>query len=195
MMVINKSQHRRPMGGHHYPEGAIVVRGDTVEQVAEKIKDLRINNGIPVGDPYRDIIDYYEKRFPFMLKHGEEVAKKELHPRYVRFRHWIQALWKNPPKRLITKKEASLRWDICKTCPKNWKKAWDKSEESQELERRAYMMRYGQQVPEFLGYCTCHRADLPVLIYLDKPEEFSAKDKNEQAPKECWLNHSGQVAR
>jgi hypothetical protein len=187
MIILNRAQQRLPIGGHHFHEMGMIVRGETFDEVVEKVKDLRINNGSPIGDPEREVIRYYAERFPYMVKTGTGQEPPPPSGIYVRFRHWITTVWRNPPKRLVTKKEASLRWDVCKKCPKNIKKTWVKTEESEELERRAFMLRCGMEYPKELGFCACHRADLPVFVYIESPAGFTAKDKNETPPSECWV--------
>ncbi len=187
MLAINRDQQRQPHGGHHFVDMGFTVRGDTFHEVVEKVRNLRISNAIPEGNPEQEVLQYYAKFFPWMVKIAETEPKPDLPSKYVRWRHWVHAVWKNPPKKLVTPKEASLRWEICKDCPYNTKFDWENYLESDEVSRRAFMLKAGQDTPENLQYCSCHRLDIGVASFLDKPEEFSAKPKDTFPPPKCWI--------
>lgn len=188
MKVINKYQQRKPIGGHHYPEMGLTLRGETMDEVAKKLKDLRITNGRPVGNPEKDILDFYAEHFPYMLVEDETVQlPKEMTEDYIRYRHWIFASWRNPPKRLVTHREAKERQKICKNCPQMKQVSWGSSDEAKELERRSFMLTCGVKKDEDFGYCSCHRWDNNVATFFHAAEAFTAKGKDAEVPKTCWV--------
>ncbi len=142
---------------------------------------------IPVGDPDREILTYYLDKFPYMVELSETDYPADPEPLYTKYRQWIQVVWSNPPRKMLTTKEASMRWDICKTCPFNVKKDWPSSKESEELSRRSFMLRLGIDVPKEIGFCSLHNADLSVLSFVDSPEKFSGKKKESEKPEPCWV--------
>lgn len=69
----------------------------------------------------------------------------------------------------------------------NSAKSWKPTDESKEMDKRAFLMRQGIDVPSYIGFCTCHRADAGVLSFLEKPKQASQKDEASQQPAECWV--------
>ena len=193
MYKIKAAQKRLPFGGHHYHQDMgpsrpfIRVEGETADEVAEKLKDIRINNNIPVGDPLQDILTYYSARFPWMvsLDRGAENFAESLD--YIQWRRWISKIWGKSGLKPVTKKEASIRWEACKDCPFNQKKDWKTSEESEELTRKSMLIRRGQNAPKYLGYCSLHGWDLSSVTFLETPESLSDKLKEVAQPPACWV--------
>lgn len=191
MITLNTDQQRLPIGGHHFHEAGMVVRAEKFDDLVRKVRDLRITNGHPVGDPKTEIIRYYAEAFPYMVHYGKEgFSVPKFAENYVRYRLWVQTTWAIPPKKLVTTKEASYRWDVCKTCPFNLPKNWERTRESEEVDRRAYLLRSAIDIPEGLGFCSLHRADIGVLSFIEKPLEFSAKSKDKEDYEKCWVSSS-----
>lgn len=188
-IILNKHQQRRPFGGHHFPEQGMVVRAETWDELQTKVRKLRIINGHPEGNVESEILRYYAEHFPYMVTTGEEKGKPVKPSNYFKYRDWIRYLWFDPPKKLITLKEAGLRWDKCETCPRNVKKDWQEDDETAEFARRSFMLRCGLDVPDFLGFCDCHRWDLGLAVLLHDAEKVSNKAKQDNIPTECWVDH------
>lgn len=187
MIILNKDQQRRPIGGHHFPEEGRTFSGETLEEVVKRIREWRISNGRPVGDPEADVIRFYSENFPYMVIEDENVDPKPGPSEdYVRYRHWIQATWKNPPKKLVPNREAKERQAVCDNCPKKKIVDWGSSEEARELERRSFVLRCGIHTSVTTGYCTCHRWDIGTIVTFHGPEQFSAKEKDTIVPESCW---------
>lgn len=187
MIVLNKDQQRLPIGGHHFQEAGMTVTGENVKEVSDKVRDLRITNGRPVGDPEREIILYYAHNWPYMVIEDEFAEPKpEPSEDYVRYRHWVYATWKNPPKKLVTHKEATERQAICDNCPSRKVVDWGDSEEAKELARRTFILRCGTKTSEITNFCSCHRWDIGTSVHFHGPEQFSAKSKESTCPKSCW---------
>jgi len=185
-MVINHKQQTLPPGGHHFPIMGLVLRADTIDELKKKITELRIANGQPVGDPEGDIIKYYAEHYPAMVQNGER-EKPALNEKYRRWRDWVRYMWFAPPKKLLTVKEAELRWEKCRDCPFNSAMDWATSPEAEEFDRRLFLLRQGKDVPDDVGFCTCHGADLGLLAFLDAPDKVSARKDPAVPPKDCFV--------
>lgn len=186
-LALNKNQKREPYGGHHFVEQGITFKGDTFDEVIEKVADFRKNNNYPAGDPVQDVLIFYVKHWPYMVT--DDLEPKEEVPidtKYLEWRDWIYKVWQNPPKKFLTTKEAQDRWKVCETCPFNQKKDWAKSDESTELKRRQYLLTRGIAYPSFLGFCSLHRADLGVIVFTDQPVSLSSKKDGGHYEK-CWV--------
>jgi len=188
MLVINRNQQRLPIGGHHFPENnGPVIRGETFDEVEDKLSKYRINNGLPLGNPASEIIAYYARNFPWMVTLADDKESKKQSSNYLRFSHWIRTVWKNPPRKLIHQKEAEARWAACLKCPRNQKKDWQTTGEAAEMERRSFMLRCGIDIPQGLGFCSCHKAPLEVFVFVENADSFSAKKDEEPKQPGCWV--------
>lgn len=188
MLKLNKDQLRQPVGGHHFIERGLMIRGDTPKQVIKKITEYRINNNFPVGNPEQDLLLYYAERWPYMVRHdfdAQEEAKVD--DDYEGWRSWIYKIWNNPPASTVSSKEASDRWDVCKTCIHNKRKSWVPTNEASEITRRAFILRRGLDIPTVLGYCSLHKADLGVFCFVEKAKEISGLKKDTAKPSHCWV--------
>jgi hypothetical protein len=188
MLKLNPDQLRQPHGGHHYliPNGP-AVKGESFKEVVQKIKDYRINNGIPVGDPEQDVLWFYALHWPYMVEPDVQRKAPEESEMFRSWAKWVRKAWKTPPKKTITTKEASIRWDVCLTCPHNKKFNWRETDESTAIQQRVFLLRRGVEVPEGIGYCACHKADLSALSFIDGPQSFSDKSKEFIQPEACWV--------
>lgn len=169
----------------------MVVRGDNFDELLAKIKNLRLINGHPIGDPEKDVLRYYAEHFPYMVKSGDEDGKPIAPSNYFKWRDWIRYMWYDPPKKLLTRTEAADRWEVCKTCPHNVAKNWKTDEEADEFNRRAFMLRAGLDVPSFLGYCDHHRWDLGLAVFLPEPSKVSHPEKRANKNQKCWVISDG----
>jgi hypothetical protein len=187
MLKINKDQMRLPLGGHHYYEDGLSLKGDTFEEVREKLSDFRLNNNRPVGNPGQDILIYYAVNFPYMVREDETEIPQETKV-FTRWRAWVQKTWTHPPKKTLTTKEASFRWDVCKTCPHNLPIISGlKHSEFEQITRKAFMLRRGAKIPQELGYCSLHHFDLGVATFIETPKDHSERRKDTPDYPSCWV--------
>lgn len=188
MIVLNKNQQREPIGGHHYVELGRVISGETFMGVVDQVRDSRITNGRSVGNPEMDVLLFYQANWPFMVIEDEfKKPEPEPDPNYTTTRDWVFSTWKNPPKKLVTSKEATIRAGICSSCPKRISKHKTMSEEASEVERRSFMLRCGITIKDSEAYCSCHRWPIEVAIFIDGADRFSAKKDKDNVPEGCWV--------
>lgn len=185
---INPHQKRLPFGGHHFVERGATLKAETFWEVVDLLENYRLINGWPVGDPKQDVIDYYAKHFPWMVEIDFD-APPPVKPSqdYLDWREWITAIWGRPHGKFVSRKEASMRWEICKTCPYNVGRTWPSTKEAIEFDRKALLLRRGERTPENFCFCSLHRADISVGSFLESPGELSRKDENKQDHSGCWF--------
>lgn len=187
MLKLNPYQQRLPVGGHQYYEHGTMFRGETFDEVKDKLTQFRLNNGLPMGDPEQQILTHYAKNWPYMVKGDAERKEIQVSNKFVLWREWVLKTWRGPPKKVVTQKEADIRSDICASCPYNTKRDWEETDESDALKRRVFIMHAARPSPKTNGFCSCHLADLNVLVFLNTPKEHSSKKDVEQ-PKFCWVS-------
>jgi hypothetical protein len=105
---------------------------------------------------------------------------------YYDWRDSVYKIWKNPPLKMITTKEAQDRWAVCAACPHNKPLDWEETNESAELSRRTFLLRRGIDVPETLGFCAIHKVDLSVFCLIAEAKNYSSKQPEENY-EACWL--------
>lgn len=189
MLKLNNRQKRQPFGGHHFVEKSITFRGDSFDELVKKLKEFRVINSIPLGDPEQDVLQFYAKNWPYMVEvRGDSVLNHaEENDNYRFWRGWIYKAWSNPMKKQVTEREACERWDKCHNCPFNMKKDWPETDESKELEKRSFILRRGVHAPLYAGYCRLHRADISAFTFSETPREFSSKPKGMEDYDGCWV--------
>lgn len=186
MLEYNKDQKRLPIGGHHFNAYGATFTGETFHEVVSKLAEFKRNNNIAAGNPEQEVLMFYFKNWPYMVKMSEKPQPFEPKGDYDYWRDWIFATWKKPPSKFITSAEAKERWDVCRNCGFLKKLNWPETKESTELARRAFILSRGMTSPDFLGYCSLHKAHLPALVFVDNPAPFSAKKEGDE-PSECWV--------
>jgi hypothetical protein len=183
---FNTNCMRMPIGGHHYKIDkplSLTLKADDLDDLVVQLTDFRINNGIPLGEPLQDILLYYKQNWPYLVVQ-QDGDTQEVGIRFSIWRSWIHRTWANPPKTLVPNKVAEERHKICQNCKYNKKITWTSTEEAKELKRRAFMLRRGIDVPNYLGYCSFHGCDLGVMTLLDNAGQFVVSDTQY---KDCFL--------
>lgn len=184
---LRPGQQLRPIGGHHFIEDGVKFEGDTPEEVVTKLSDYRLNNGAPIGQPMQELLSYYAKNWPFMVDedYGAEPPQTPS-LRLTKWVEWVRSMWGKPSLKQITPKEAVTRWEVCLICPANVQLD-PSTPEQMETKRKAFMLRRGQDVPAKLGFCSCHRWDLPSAVFIEAPVVVSGKLKDAVQPPNCWV--------
>lgn len=187
MLKFNKNQKRLPIGGYHFPSHGTTFRADTLDGLVKKIKDFRTTNAIGAGAPEQEVLIFYAKHWPYMVMEDRDPPPPKItQEEYAQWRDWIQSTWTKPPNKTLTSKEAKSRWEVCQKCPFNKQLKWEGTDESAELTRRAFILRRGLEVPLNLGFCSRHRWDLSVAVWIDQATGFSAEPNHQKRP-DCWV--------
>lgn len=58
-----------PPGGWQYLQGKINLVGETFDLCVSCIKTHRLHNGLPPGDPVKDLEEYIAGKYPHLRKH------------------------------------------------------------------------------------------------------------------------------
>lgn len=188
MLRIKQAQQRQPIGGHHMASNGVMFRGDSAEEVAAKIRNHRLINGIPLGNPEQEVIDYYGRKFPWMVENDtSDQAEEKQDPNYLKWRDSVAKAWGNVQPKMVGEVVASSRWSICETCPFNIPKNWEKTNEAKEFERKVMIMNKTANVPEKMQFCSLHGHDLGYLSFIESPSPVSRKTKDKPNYDGCWV--------
>jgi len=186
VLELNKNQKRLPIGGHHFRDHSVTFRGETLDEVVKKLTSFRASNNIPAGNPEQEVLFFYAKNWPYMVKRSENEEQQAIDNDYVAWRDSVYKLWSKQPPKFIPQLEAIERWNVCETCPNLVKIDWPTSPEMTELLHRTFLLSRGLQTPSFLGYCARHSTDLRSVVYVESPTSLSSK-KDGQQPEKCWI--------
>jgi hypothetical protein len=187
VLRLNPDSKRLPFGGHHFHEYGMTFKGDTFKEVVKKVADFRLTNNLPSGDPEQEVLGYYARQWPWLVKEEHKpIAIETQSQEYFQLRDWIYMAWKKPATKLLSVKECKDRWEICRDCPFNLQPNWDETKESAELTRRSFVLRRGQDTPDYLGFCALHKADLSAFSFIEAAKEYSAKKEGDSYPG-CWV--------
>ena len=177
----------RPVGGHHFIENRVMMRGETLEELVGKITDYRLNNSISIGEPEQEVLQFYTKNWPYMV--DEEEDSKPLPPpdKYkVQWIDWVRRQWGKTPSKAATVKEAEIRWKVCLDCPYNLPLE-SLTREEEEIMRKAFMLRRGHETPKKLGFCALHLWDNSSAVFIEAPSGVSGMKKDTVRYPKCWV--------
>lgn len=187
MLKLNRNQKREPFGGHHFPDHGVTFKANSYDELVKKVEQFRANNAIPLGNPSQEILEFYAKHAPFMVLPDNESIEIAPKSDYQDARDWIYKTWRNPPQKTVGRLEAKDRWECCKNCKFNVAFPDSPNGELDALKRRAFMLRKGEKIPDFLGFCSLHRADLGVFVFIEQAMNYSEKKKDTEVANGCWL--------
>lgn len=184
---LRKLQQLRPIGGHHFKEDGRTFRGDTLDEVVKQLTSYRLDNSAPLGNPEQEILRFYAINWPFMVDEDFDPPEPDTPDiRMQRWLTWVRKQWGKSRRQPTTSKEAAIRWEICLKCPHNVK-LHPSTPEEKEMERKAFLLRFGQSVPEKLGFCSLHRHDTTIAVFSEAPAASSEKPKDLPNYPGCWV--------
>lgn len=187
-----------PPGGFHYVEkhaGAeIRLTGDSVDTLAQAIEKYRLNNGIPLGDPKQNVVDYICGNWPHFCNQNENHSYIEgIKPNSTaglatRAAAWMTRLWNIGASNFVKQDEAEKRAATCKGCPMNKDfRAGGCSSCVQGVDRLAYLWLSKRETKNWhdLKACRATGAHLQASVFAAKQPDASAEEAL-QFPEYCW---------
>lgn len=108
------SRNLVPPNGWMYPQGNVLLNMNAFSETVELITQHRRANGIPIGDPAKDLEDFTCRRWPEGCG-GNQPALQEMALNFFR----VMAAHVQKGGRMVTEAEANRRAAICKACPLN----------------------------------------------------------------------------
>lgn len=143
---------RPPLGGWKWKEERAEFRAEDVDDLIDQVSTYREQNGLPIGDVAGDLAKAWAEHSPWTVCKGEELEKDDAEMLAAEAREWLLALWRKPPSKLLSKKEAEPRYQKCLGCPNNVKLPKG-TQGAEDLERRALLLTRGLDLPKGLGCC------------------------------------------
>lgn len=191
-----------PPGGFHYTEkhagSEIRLTGDSVDTLAAAIEKYRLNNGIPLGDPKKDVVDYICGNWSHFCNKTEFTGYLEPNVStdatfLTRVSAWVTKLWNIGANNFVPEKEAQRRAEICKSCPLNQDFRAGCKSCIQGTDRMVFLWSKGKTIPHDLFHslkgCRATGAHLQASVFANKQPEISEQEIA-QLPAHCWRRNA-----
>ena len=200
-----------PPKGFVMEENGTPLYSVTREGLVDKLREHRIENGIPVGDPEKDVAFFFQRRqdifdgkIPEVYPHDPVVSRiKNLADR---ISNWASNRYSKINEKInyVQAEDSSARAKICAQCPKNlnWRKTSTCAPCVANTDRVLLMLRRGNKTEQALGGCEFYGHDNEVAVFLPTEmlkhadrEEFAEGPKHNGEPVPCWLYNESKYGR
>lgn len=152
MHKLRERISRPPIGGWQWKEAKAEFKCNGLDELVDQVTSYREQNGLPIGDVQAELAAAWAEHSPWTVCMGEELEKDDAEMLAAEAREWLLALWRKPPAKLLSKKEAEPRYEKCLGCPNNVKLP-NGTQGAEDLERRALLLTRGLDLPKELGCC------------------------------------------
>lgn len=187
MKTLNKDAQRKPIGGHHFTDRGQIIRGDTFREVVQGVEDFRLANGYPLGHPEQEVLAYYEAIAPWLVVESAGEGLLPSIPKHLEpLRDWLNGVWKAGNVVLASKIDVKERCVGCEGCKYATEIDWDCSVETEELRKRAELIKGMRPTPLDESYCRLHKWHNGVAVSLLKPRVNAAA--KERSPGKCFVH-------
>ena len=186
MKRLNTSAQRKPIGGHHFTDRGQIIKADTFSELVDAVAEYRLANSWPLGEPEDEVLAYYETIAPWLVVDDGTPPRPRGIPAHVRaLRDWLNAVKLAGNVSLCSKKEAAERAEGCKGCKYASDLDWAYSDETEEMERRAALLRGMRQSDVNDTYCRLHKWEVGVAVNLARPS--APAGAAERSPERCFV--------
>lgn len=166
---------REPPGGYHFLDpSSYNIRAKSLRELLFKIAEYRAKNGMPPGNPYKEIETYYSTECPWLISNvgTSPVANEDPIAR------WINRTWRTPPSKWAESIQAGTRYGTCLDCPHY---VADHSF-SPESNRRLLILGAGH-LGGMAGICKVHHWPVALACAVEKMEVTAEVEG-------CWVRTS-----
>jgi hypothetical protein len=186
-----------PHGYHFVVNDLVTLRAGTYDLLIKTIGDWRTTNGIPIGDPERDLDNYVCSIWPTYCvpEQKEQSAVNNNTNMYKHVNAWAAITMRDTPAGgydLVDQKTAEKRMTTCISCPFN--KPWRKDcvpcmKSTDAILIRLRQLRKITLDDNVLG-CAINGFDIKTAIHLPDSAFKMTDDTKAKLPQNCWLNNT-----
>lgn len=177
-----------PPGGWTYVSNGVEFREGSPETLIDAITKYRVQNMIPVGDPLRELEDYFCTKYPNQCDGASAVSSVNNNVKKNRFidrvMKWAQEMYSSGFE-LVSDIEANNRAGICHACEAqvNWEDECPKC--VQDARRLLIVLRKAKEpIVHNLKGCRVWGFDCRTACFMKK----QPTDKEGSQPARCWVN-------
>jgi hypothetical protein len=105
----------QPYGGHTFPDpSGVPIKGKTLQEMLDAIALYRANNGLPSGNPEKEVEAHYRVVHPHLVTPVGSTRDATEDP----VARWLARVWRNPPKEkeFIEAEPLRTRLATCAAC-------------------------------------------------------------------------------
>jgi hypothetical protein len=186
-----------PPNGFHFPvDGGVTLKAATYELLIKEIETWRTQNGIAIGEPERDVDNYFCAKWPhFCLPEPHETTMLRGDSINKQVNAWAAIMLRNTPMggyNLVNQDEAENRCKTCVACPFN--KAWRGTCANCTKATDTILIRLRQlrkiTLDESLLGCSINGFDNKTAIHLTTSGLKITPEKKSQIPQNCWIHNT-----
>lgn len=191
-LLIGREPPTDALSKWRFPQGDVVLRGNTKDELIRVIFEYRLRNNIDVGDPNADIDSYYCRQYPKFCVQSDGMPSQNAEPMLNRVSRWAAAMARQMPRggyAFEAQAEADRRAQICMNCPKNvaWRGACGGCSGStlqllQQVKSLKKTRRDGN-----LNACTVTGWENGASVWLPLAVLRVSDDQRADLPEACWL--------
>lgn len=170
MALLHDHPQKPPAGDHFTDPTGVILRAKSIEELLTSIVRYRSNNGLPKGNPAREVEDFYRVQYPWLVQgEPEPTAKQD------QLDAWLNRIWRNPPHRWVDESKVETRLNGCFGCPE-----YDAEWRPDPAGLKRLMVLGGGRYHQGAGFCRHHRWACGLAIAVDAP------DSTASALDGCW---------
>ena len=194
-------KYRRGQGcpnGYHFPiDKNVTLRAATFDLLVNEVVNWRTQNGIPIGDPEKDIDDYLCSKWAYYCEPSDKqsalVSKNSDLLKQVN--GWAAIMTRETPVGgypLVDQTVAANRCEICTSCPFNrpWRSGCGNCMKATDtILIRLRQLRKIMLDDSLLG-CAINGFDNRTAIHLPISALKLTEEKLQSIPPNCWIKQS-----
>lgn len=187
-----------PPNNFHYPiDKGVVLRASTYELLVKEIINWKTQNGMPIGDPDKQIDDYVCSKWPSYCNVTNEESKliQKNSDMLTKVNGWAALTMRDTPAggyQLVDQSVATNRCKICIDCPFN--KAWRSGCGNCMKATDTILIRLRQlrkiMLDESLMGCAINGFDNRTAVHLPLSALKLTEEKLQSIPQNCWIKQS-----
>lgn len=186
-----------PPNGWQYPIGDQVLRGATRDQLIGRIRDYKIEHGMPAGDPDLELDEFVCHAYPQCCTGGSGAvttprpapAPNRDQSLLDRVSAWLTAVADEVPILFVSQEAASVRAGICAQCPLRAPIPGGCGKCAARVRRLVKALLAGRTIgrreQSALGLCRHYETHLGLAVWVE--EERARNGRRTEPVVACWL--------
>jgi hypothetical protein len=195
MAVLIPKAHLVPPGGFHFVDAAgHRIEGPSYESVASALLKYRLDNKLPIGNPFSEVLDFVCNQHPHLCSRPKTPVMSVELPLVSRVTQWVARMYQtlrgsDVTAMFVDQKTADARSEICAACPRNvpWMRGGCGTcmKETQHI---AFTFRGGRKASRESNLRACSVAghENATAVWLKIPHADPTEWKA-HLPANCWM--------
>ena len=184
-----------PPNGYHFPvDFGVILKASSYDALIKEIVVWKTQNGLPIGDPAKDVDDYFCAKWPSACQPGESEQKmlQQNSNLLKQVNGWAATALRNTPQGgylLVDQTIATQRLKACLECPFN--RQWHTGCGTCMAATDTILIRLRQlrkiTLDDSLLGCSINGFDNRTAIHMPLSAFGLTEEKKNDLPQNCWL--------